>query len=67
MADWVHVDVDEVLKITERAMLVVVAGEQVWLPISQIAPADVAQYEAGDKDCSMSVTEWIAKQKGFLE
>lgn len=61
--NWVHIDVEMVKVITEKAMLVVIDGEDVWLPISHIAPADVEQYEAGDQDCSMCITEWIAEQK----
>ena len=60
---YVHVDIDEVVKETEGAFLVLIEGEQYWLPKSQIA--DAKDYEEGDCGCTMSVTEFIAKQKGL--
>jgi hypothetical protein len=38
-------------------------GEKVWFPKSQIADPD--DYEADDEDLTVSVTEWILKQKGL--
>jgi hypothetical protein len=63
-SNYVHVNVDKVLRETEKAFLVLVDGEEVWLPHSQIADWD--DYEAGDENVTMSVTEWIAEQKGLL-
>lgn len=63
--EWVCVDFDSVERITEKAILFVIEGEQCWLPISQIAPEDRDQYEVGDVDGSVSITPWIASQKGF--
>jgi hypothetical protein len=60
---YVHLEVDEIKKETDKAFLVVVDDEEVWLPKSQIAnPGD---YNKGDKNCSISVREWLAKEKGF--
>lgn len=61
---WVHLDVDEILRITEKAMLLLLDdGEEVWIPLSQISrPLD---YSQGDTNCTISITEWIAKQKGL--
>ena len=63
--DYVHIEVDRVAKITEKAMLVEIDGEEVWLPLSQISPEDRDQYQEGDEDVSMCITEWIAKEKGL--
>lgn len=64
MADaWVYIEVEVVKKITDRAILVTVDDIDVWIPKSQIAPTDVDQYEEGDADVGMSITEWIAEQK----
>lgn len=60
---WVHLDVELVKKVTEKAMLVVVGGEEYWLPLSQVSEGE--KYEEGDADLTVSVTEWIAKQKGL--
>ena len=63
---FVHLDVEEILRETEAAFLVELEnGEQHWLPKSQIA--DSEQYEAGDVNCTVSITEWIAQQKGLGE
>ncbi len=63
MSDYVCIDVDKVVRITEKAMLIELWGEEIWIPLSQIAREDVDQYEEGDLNCSMSITSWIAKQK----
>ena len=34
-----------------------------WLPKSQIADAD--SYQDGDENCTLSITPWVAKQKGL--
>jgi hypothetical protein len=60
---FVHLDVEEVLRVTDKALLLRVDGEDVWIPLSQID--DAGQYEQGDHDVTVSVTEWIAKQKGL--
>ena len=60
---WIHLDCERIEKITDKAMLAVIDGEEVWLPLSQIADSD--DYEEGDEDLTLSVTEWIAEQKGL--
>lgn len=62
---WVHLNVEEVLKETESAFLLVLEDweGEFWVPKSHVAnPED---YEQGDKDCTISVTEWIANLKGI--
>lgn len=60
---WVHLDVDEVLRETDKAFLLLIDGEEVWVPKSQVSDAD--KYEAGDTDVTVSVTTWLAEQKGL--
>lgn len=62
-SNYVHVEVDEIVRETEKAFLVRIDDEEFWLPRSQVA--DDADYEEGDKDCTMSITEFIAKEKGL--
>lgn len=62
-SNYVHLDVDEVITVSDRGMLVEIGGEEVWLPLSQIA--DHEDYSPGDCDLTLSVTEWIARQKGL--
>ncbi len=59
---WVHVNVRSIVKITSAAMLVWINGQgKVWLPLSQIADAE--DYEEGDADLTLSITDWIHRQK----
>jgi hypothetical protein len=60
---WVHLDVDRIKHETDKAFLVVIDDEEHWLPKSQISDPD--DYEAGDEDCTISVTEFIANEKGL--
>jgi hypothetical protein len=62
-SNWVHLDVDEILRETDAAFLVQIGEDEVWLPKSQIDGAD--GYEVGDCDLTISVTEWLARQKGL--
>lgn len=64
MREWVHLGFELISQETDAAFLVVLEdGEEVWLPKSQIS--DPEDYAKGDKDGVISVTEWIAEQKGL--
>ena len=63
MSGFVHLDVEEVVRITEKAILLRIDGDEIWFPVSQVANAD--DYEEGDADLTVSVTEWAARQKGL--
>lgn len=62
---YVHVEVDRIERETDAAFLVIIDNDQFWLPKSQIADAD--DYNAGDEDVTLSITEWIANEKGLSE
>lgn len=59
-SSWVHLDVDRVVRLTEKAMLVEIDGEEVWVPLSVVADAET--YEEGDTDVTISVQEWWAEK-----
>ncbi len=64
-SNWVHLDVEMILAETDNAFLVTLndfLGE-FWIPKSQIS--DPEDYTKGDVDCTISVTKWIAEQKGI--
>lgn len=63
--NYIHVEFDSVKRVTEKAVCFVIDGQDVWIPISQIHPSDQDNYEDGDQDGSVSITEWIAGQKGL--
>ncbi len=63
-SNYVHLDVEEILRGTEKAFLVLLEDdEEVWLPLSQIKDAD--DYAAGDVNCTITITKWLAEQKGL--
>ena len=60
---WIHLDDVNILKETDSAFLIEIEEGEFWIPRSQIADAD--DYREGDEGASMSITEWIAGQKGI--
>lgn len=70
--NYVHVDCD-LLAHTEKAVLIMYDGRNVWVPFSQLAPGEhekiVLSLEDSDGepviDATVSMTEWIAQQKNI--
>lgn len=63
-SDWVHLDVEEVLRESDKALLVRLEdGREEWLPFSQISEPD--DYKVGDRNVTISITSWLANQKGL--
>lgn len=62
-SNYVHLDVEEIVRDTDKAFLVRIEAGEVWIPKSQIADAD--DYEAGDTDLTLSVTKWFADKEGL--
>lgn len=61
---WVHLDVSEILRETEKAFLLKLeSGLEVWVPKSQISDADI--YSEGDRDATVSVSEWFAEKENL--
>ncbi len=62
-SSFVHLDNCNIKAETEKAFRVEYDGQTEWIPKGQIAnPGD---YSAGDESVTLSVTEWIAEQKGW--
>jgi hypothetical protein len=59
----VRLIVDVVLRETEKAYLIVVGYDQIWIPKSQMCLDD--ELEAGDEDVEIFVTRWITEEKGL--
>jgi len=64
MSDYVHLDVEEILKDTGKAFLCVIEGDQFWIPRSCVA--DAGDYGEGDVNCTISVKESFAVEKGLV-
>lgn len=63
-SNWVHLSVAIIHCITKKAMLLELEdGEEFWIPLSQICNA--YNYSTGDVDVTVSVSSWIAEQKGI--
>lgn len=62
-SSWIHLDVEEIKAETDRAFLIVLDDGEHWIPKSHISDPD--EYEKGDVGVSMSISEWIAEQKGI--
>jgi hypothetical protein len=62
--ETVDFDIDGPVKAeTDKALLVVIEGDEVWMPKSQIAEHSEVQHE-GDSG-TITVTLWIATEKGL--
>jgi hypothetical protein len=60
---YVHLEDCNIKAVTANAVLVEWDGDDYWFPASQVADPDV--FEKGDEGVTVSVTEWIANQKGI--
>lgn len=62
-SQYVHLENCKVIKGTDAAIHIEWDGAKYWLPRSQIANGD--KYDTGDRDVTISITEWVAEQKGI--
>lgn len=64
MSNWVHLDVAKILIESEKAFFLEIdGGETVWIPKSQISEPEILA--VGDEDVTVSISAWIAEQKGI--
>jgi len=56
--DVVYINFDDVRHATEKSVLLIVDGEKVWLPFTQIKDFDA-------DDQVVVCSEWIAEEKGL--
>lgn len=53
---------------TDAALLVVIEGEEYWIPQGQIKEdSEVFTARPEGNEGTLIISEWIAKQKGFVE
>lgn len=60
-AEQVRIDVEEIKRETDAAILVLYNDEDVWIPLSQ-----VHSIHRDPDRLHLYVTPWIAKQKGLV-
>lgn len=63
--NYVHLEGCDIVAVTDKAVLIEYEDEQHWIPISQLADGEDHSFERGDEDVTVSVSAWIAKQKGI--
>ena len=64
-SNYVHLESCKVVAVKEKAVLIEYDDAEYWIPVSQLADGEDHNLEAGDKDITVSISEWIAKQKGI--
>lgn len=62
-SNYVHLEGVNIKRETGLAFLIEYEGEECWIPKSHVADAD--DYAEGDLDRSLSISEWIAQEKGL--
>jgi hypothetical protein len=60
---YVHLEECKILRTREKAIQILYQGERHWIPRSQMADDD--QYEEGQDGVTVSISEWIASEKGI--
>lgn len=60
---FVHLEDCAIVRETDWAFQIELADELFWIPKSQVANPD--DYAAGMKGCTISITEFIAREKGI--
>jgi hypothetical protein len=63
MTELAQVEVEQVVRATGKALLVLVEGEEVWIPRSQIQEDSEVQDE-GDSG-TLVIPMWLAEEKGL--
>jgi len=67
--NWHHQEDCIIVAETEKAFLICIEDEELWIPKSQIhkdcLEGDSA-LKVGDIDATVTMTEWIAEQKGII-
>jgi hypothetical protein len=65
-SEWLHIDFKVIQSETNRAFKVIAEDNKIyWIPKSQVA--NRKDYKAGDRNGTISVTEWYAVKEGWCE
>lgn len=64
-SEFVHLEDCDILNVTDRAILIRFKSETHWIPVSQLADGEDHNFEKGDREITVSISEWIAEQKGI--
>ena len=64
-SNFIHLERVGVKRVTDWAAQITYGGVDYWIPKSQMASGEADKLEAGDEDITLSITAWIAEQKGI--
>jgi hypothetical protein len=60
---FVDVWVDDIIKVTPKAILILIDDHELWLPISQVEDGDRVQSGSGEQ--ILAIAKWLAIKNGF--
>jgi len=63
-SNFVYLEDVQVVAVTDKAVLIVHDDVSNWIPLTQVAPDDVAGLKRGE-GFTIGITEWIANEKGI--
>jgi hypothetical protein len=63
--NYVHLEPCDIVAVTPKAVMIRYDDETFWIPVSQLADGEDHPFEAGDTGLTVSISEWIAEQKGI--
>lgn len=62
----IHVEDVVCIKATDRALLCVINGEEMWIPQSQVAAESEVFNDTDNSEGTLVISEWIATKKGLI-
>ena len=67
MPAYIELETDEVVKVTQEAVLVDIDGREVWMPKSQIKDGVDIHYDLeGEEGVILEIAEWWAIQEELI-
>ena len=65
--EYVAIDIDEVIKQTDKAIAVKANGQgtMVWIPKSVIGDEDSYDWDSGETGFTVDVEKWFAEKEGL--
>jgi hypothetical protein len=63
--NYIHLEDCDIIAVTDKAVLIEYEDEEYWIPVSQLADGEDHSFERGDEGVTVSISEWIAKEKGI--
>lgn len=64
-SNYVHLEDCDIVAVTPKAVMIRYEGATYWIPVSQLADGEEHPFEVGDKELTVSCSEWICKEKGI--